>query len=122
MVNGDMARCRRLLLAVLAAVALLAFPTVALASPSEPSGRSVAGADALATSTAAVRPAVADRSSRPPAPHGADSRPVVALLVGVVAFVALVSSLTARARSRLTDVGDRWRCLLFGAPPVLAHS
>ena len=122
MVAKDMLHRPRLLLAVLAAVALAALPTVSLVPQNDQRDRAATDVEALATTSAAVQPVVAQRQSRTSTPHGFDSGAVVLLLTGALASVGLISSLIGRTRRRLTDVGDRWRCLLFGAPPVLAHS
>jgi hypothetical protein len=122
MVAKDMLHRPRLLLAVLASVALVALPTVSLVPSSDSRDRVATDVEALATMTAAVQPVAAQRPSRTSTPHGVDSGAVVLLLTGALAGVSFISSLKGRTRRRLTDVGDRWRCLLFGAPPVLARS
>ena len=124
MVARDMLHRPRLLLAVLAAVALVALPTVSLAPTTDARHRAATDAEALATTSAAVQPVAAQRPSRASTTHGLGSGSVVLFLTGVLALagVGFISTFVGRTRRRLTDVGDRWRCLLFGAPPVLALS
>jgi hypothetical protein len=122
MVARDMLQRPRLLLAVLAAVALVALPVVSLAPTSDTRNRAGTDAEALANTSALVQPAAAQRPSRASSPHEVGSGAVVLVLTGILAGVGLISSILGRTRRRLTDVGDRWRCLLFGAPPVLALS
>ena len=119
-VNLSILRRPRLVLAALSAVALFALPVVALASTDGPVGRVTSATDAPATPSPALQSVVDHGATRGPLHRPAGPSPVGALLAVVFAGLAVVAEVMGRAHRRLTDVGDRWRCLLFGAPP-LAH-
>jgi RNA polymerase-binding transcription factor len=116
-----MTRRHRVVFALLTAVALLALPTVATASTSA-AVQATRDSAAPATSGAVVQSVGTQRATRPLPSHGVDSGPVALLLAAAFAGFAIVSVSIGRMRRRLTDVGDSWRCLLVGAPPVLARS
>lgn len=117
-VNLSIVRRPRLALAVLSAVALFALPVVAFASTDGPAGRVLAATDAPATPSAVVQSVIDHRATRGPLPRPASPSPVGVLLAVAFAGIAVGAELMGRAHRRLTDVGDRWRCLLFGAPPL----
>jgi len=119
-VNLSIVRRSRLALAVLFAIVLLALPVVALASTDGPVGRVASATDAPPMPSAVAQSVVDHTASRGPLPRPAGPSPVGVLLTVVFAGLAVVAEVMGRAHRRLTDVGDRWRCLLFGAPP-LAH-
>ena len=116
-----MARRHRVVLAVLIAAALLALPAISLASTSA-AVRADTDSAALATSGAVVQSGVAHRATRPLPSHRVDFGPPALLFTGALAGFAIVSVFLCRIGRRLSDVGDSWRCLLVGAPPVLAPS
>ena len=117
-VNLSMVRRPRLVLAVLSAVALFALPVVAIASTGGTAGRVATATDVPATPSAAVQSVVDQGASRPSLPRPAGPSPVGCLVAVVFAGFAVVADVMGRTHRRLTDVGDRWRCLLFGAPPL----
>lgn len=119
-VNLSVLRRPGLALAVLSAVALFALPVVALASTDGPRGRVASATNTPATPSAVVQSVVDQRASRGPLSRAAGPSPVGVLLAVVFAGLAVVAEVMCRTHRRLTDVGDRWRCLLLGAPP-LAH-
>ena len=106
----------RVRVALLAITALVLVPcaVVGMVMPNDtaPAGTSLAAAD----DQAAAFVAVPVKSPRPALPRGL---PQVAIIVTVVTAVRF--SLRRRSMQglpfRLGDVGDRWRALLFGAPP-----
>jgi hypothetical protein len=102
--------------ALLAITALVLMPCavvgMVMANDTAPAGTSLVGADGQAAALVAVPV----KSSRPALPRGLPQATIVVAVVTAVRF-----SLRRRSMRglpfRLGDVGDRWRALLFGAPP-----
>jgi hypothetical protein len=117
MVDRDMVTRLRPVFGVLAGLVLLVVSAFSLAS-ADGSVASGAAHDVVTTVEGTVaRPAAVSRVPRP-----------VALPVATAAAVALVAILAAyasreglgRVRPCPGDVGDDWRSLLLGAPPIRA--
>src|SRR4051812_15209855 len=109
------ARLRPLALVLL--LVLSAFPLVAMAHKATDAHARPSGDHAVATITdeRVVAPATAPRPVRP-APLALS----VSIALSVLAAVPMVlAGLVGRTRRRIGDVGDEWRCLLFGAPPAV---
>jgi hypothetical protein len=110
---------RRLLplLVALAAAALLvlAAPIAASGTAGEDGadGRALIGA----TRATVSRPAF-DRGTRSTAPH--DLGVVLLAVVAATGAAAAGDHADRRLGRRLSDVGERWRSLLLGAPPAAA--
>jgi hypothetical protein len=115
MVDRDMVMRLRPVASILAVLALVALP--AIGSASVDGGRASgagAGAGLVIKSDTAV----------PRAPVGLRVPPLLALVAGIATAIVMVVRLPAGAsrphsvRRCLDDVGDDWRSLLLGAPPV----
>ena len=108
----------RVRVALLAITALVLVPGVvvgfAMPNGAAPASTSIAGAD----EPGAAPVAVPVRTPRPTVPRGLPQ-------VAVIVTLLMATRFSLRRRSlrglpfRLGDVGDRWRALLFGAPPSL---
>ena len=106
----------RAALVVITALVLMPGVAVGLAEPKDPAPArtSLVGADERGPALAAV-------------PVRSPQRGVPRVLAQAAAFMALVTAIRFSLRRRalcglpfrLADVGDRWRALLFGAPPSL---
>jgi hypothetical protein len=110
------ARLRPLALVVL--LVLGAFPAVAMApEPADASmHRSSVAVATITTDAAVVAPVTAPRQVR-----AGSLWLAAAIALTVLAAVPMVlEGLVGRTRRRIGDVGDEWRCLLIGAPPVVA--
>ena len=108
----------RVRVALLAIAALVLVPgvvvSVVMPNDAAPASTSMVGAE----ESAAAPVAVPVRTPRPAVPRGLPQAAVIVTLVTAVRFSLRRRSLRGLP-FRLGDVGDRWRALLFGAPPSL---
>lgn len=108
----------RVRFALLTVTALLMVPGplvgVAMGNDASAASASLSGGNV----PAAALVAVPVKSPVPAVPRGLPQAAVFAVVVTAVRFSTRRRSLRGLA-FRLGDVGDRWRALLFGAPPSL---
>jgi hypothetical protein len=108
----------RVRVALLAITALVMVPgvIVGFAMPNDVAPASTSIVDAGEAVAAPF--AVPVRTARPAVPRGLPQAAVIVTIVAAVRFSLRRRSLRGLL-FRLGDVGDRWRALLFGAPPSL---
>jgi len=108
----------RLRAALFAITALVMVPGVVVrfAMPGDVAPASTSMVDGGKEAAAPV--AVPVRTARPAVPRGVPQGAVIVTIVAAVRFSLRRRSLRGLP-FRLGDVGDRWRALLFGAPPSL---
>lgn len=116
---GDTIPSRRALFGLLAAIALLALPALAIGPADEHDGR--------ASETIVETPAAAANMVHPATSPSARQLPRVAvssagamIAASLLGSLTLLSRLLGRRGRRVGDVGDSWRSLLLGAPPSVA--
>jgi hypothetical protein len=114
MVDRDMTPRLRLLFGALIAAALLMLPALSLAGTDATAAIDDAMEMTALVDVGVTRPTIATRLTR-----------LFALPLAMAAAVSIIVAgipvqRTARSRRRLDDVGDDWRSLLLGAPPVRA--
>ena len=116
MVERDMVIRLRPTLRLIAAIALVGLLGLSAATRQHGGNRTVDAVELGAPASMAAAPGSVDGSNRPFVVRGAPLS--VAAIPAALTMLGVVIALVRCARQRLVDDGDRWRALLFGAPPV----
>lgn len=119
MTLGDLISARHELFGLLAAIALLVLPAIAIGLAGKSDGRaSEPTIESAAATTDTVHPATAPSAHK--APRVAVSSTGVLIAGLLLGGLTLLSRFLERPPRPAGDVGDSWRSLLLGAPPLVA--